>query len=108
MDPVSGLAFGSLAGASLKNSSTLDPIVRAQTLLGKKIPDCTQLLGRISGSVNEVRATLCGPSKIDLAPPEPLSGPCVDRKSRAHARISIDSPGRPKTEGLEDGGPSGI
>jgi hypothetical protein len=27
MDPVSGLAFGSVAEASLKNSSTLDPIV---------------------------------------------------------------------------------
>ena len=26
-----------------------------------------------------------------------------DRKSRAHARISIDSPRRPKTEGLEGG-----
>jgi hypothetical protein len=27
MDPVSGFAFGSFAEASLKNSSTLDPIV---------------------------------------------------------------------------------
>jgi hypothetical protein len=38
-----------------------------------------------------------------LAHKEAFSGSACDRKSRAHARISIDSPRRPKTEGLYGG-----
>ena len=41
------------------------------------------------------------------APPEPLSGSMRNRKSRGHARISIDSPTSTKTDGL-DGGAEGI
>jgi len=54
-----------------------------------------------------------GPSKIAprigfarfwrIAPPKAFSGSMRDRKSRAHARFSRDSPKRPKTEGLDGG-----
>lgn len=55
MDPVSGLAFGSLAGASLKNSSTLDTIVRAQTLLREENPRLHSAGEIVSPGANHAR-----------------------------------------------------